>query len=63
MSDQSSAAEACRPITHRPQECRLHIFSFCELLAIYVLGGFMLITILRLENAELLMLCDADVLK
>ena len=35
----------------------------CELLAIYVLDGFMLLIILRLENAELLILCDANVLK
>jgi len=37
--------------------------SLCELLAIYVLDGFMLLIILGLENAELLMLCDANVLK
>ena len=63
MFDKNSAAEACRPITYRCQEFRLHIFLLCELRAICILDGFMLLTILRLENAELLILCDADVLK
>jgi len=63
MFDESSTAEACRPITHRSQECRLHMFSFCELPTICVLDGFILLTIPRPENAELLILCDAIVLE
>ena len=55
--------EVCRPITHKSQECRLRMFSFCELLAICVLHGFMLLMFPRIENAELLILCDAIVLK
>jgi len=36
---------------------------FCKLLAICILDGFILLMILRLENAKLLILCDAIVLK
>jgi len=59
MFDHISAAEACRTITHRSQECWLHMFLFCELLTKCVLDGFILLTILKLKNAELLILCDA----
>ena len=35
------------------------MLPFSKVLAICVLDGIMLLTIPRLENAELLMLCDA----
>jgi len=41
----------------------VHRYSFCKLLVVYVLDGFTLLMIPRLENAELLILCDAIVLK
>ena len=39
------------------------MFSFCKLLATYVLDAFMFVMIPGLENAELLTLCDAIMLK
>jgi len=36
---------------------------FCKLFAICVLDGFMLLMIPRLNNVELLILCDTTVLK
>ena len=39
-----------------------HMFSFCKLLLVDVLNGFTLLKIPRLENDELLILCDAIVL-
>jgi len=61
--DQSDAEEACRPITHRPQDCQWHMLLLCNLLAICLLDGFMLLMIPTLENAELLILCYTVVLK
>jgi len=37
----------------------VHMFSFCKLLTMYVLDIFMLLKIPRLENIELLILCNA----
>ena len=39
------------------------MLSFCKLLAICVIDGFMLLMIPRLEDAELLILCNTIVLK
>jgi len=39
------------------------MLSFYKLLAICVLNGYMLLPIPRLENAELLILCDAIMLE
>jgi len=61
--DQSGAAKACRPITHRSEECQWHMLSLCNLLAICILKDFMLGMIPRLENVKLLILCDTFVLK
>jgi len=39
------------------------MLCFCKLLGTCVLDGFMLLTIPRLDNTELLILCDAIALK
>jgi len=39
------------------------MLCFCKLLAICVLDGFMLLMIPRLEDAELLILCNTIVMK
>jgi len=41
----------------------VHLFSFCKLLAMYVLEALMILMIPILENTELPILYDAVVLK
>ena len=41
----------------------MHMFSFCKLLAMYVLDAFMLLETPKLKNLGLLILCNSIMLK